>query len=64
MDNWFTSKPLFDKLVCLEQYPYGTMERKQCVPPFVTFGPTKRPTVGVPTGSWKAAHSVDGKLSL
>eukprot|EP00957_Ditylum_brightwellii_P011996 905182-Ditylum_brightwellii.AAC.1 len=33
------------------------MERKQCVPPFVTFGLTKRPTVGVPEGSWKAAHS-------
>eukprot|EP00957_Ditylum_brightwellii_P170786 12998829-Ditylum_brightwellii.AAC.1 len=29
MDNWFTSKLLFDKLVHLEQYPYGTMERKQ-----------------------------------
>eukprot|EP00957_Ditylum_brightwellii_P145417 11073998-Ditylum_brightwellii.AAC.1 len=44
MDNWFTSKPMFDILVCLEQYPYGIMERKLYVPPFVTFGPTKRPT--------------------
>eukprot|EP00957_Ditylum_brightwellii_P054968 4166023-Ditylum_brightwellii.AAC.1 len=64
MDNWFTSKLLFDKFVCLEQYPYGTMERKRYVPPFVMFGPTKRLTVGVRKGSWKAAHSVDGKLSL
>eukprot|EP00957_Ditylum_brightwellii_P077523 5890484-Ditylum_brightwellii.AAC.1 len=64
MDNWFTSKPLFDKLVRLEQYPYGTMERKQYVPPFVTFGPMKRPTLDVPKGSWKVAHSVDRKLSL
>eukprot|EP00957_Ditylum_brightwellii_P119385 9107682-Ditylum_brightwellii.AAC.1 len=64
MDNWFTSKLLFDELVCLEQYPYGTIERKQYVPPFVTFGPTKRPTVGVPKGSRKAGHSVDRKLSL
>eukprot|EP00957_Ditylum_brightwellii_P014423 1085979-Ditylum_brightwellii.AAC.1 len=59
MDNWFTSKQLFDELVCLEQYPYGTMERKWYVPPFVMIGPTKRPTVVVPKGSWKAAHSVD-----
>eukprot|EP00957_Ditylum_brightwellii_P070633 5367035-Ditylum_brightwellii.AAC.1 len=34
MDKWFTSKPLFDNLIFLEQYPYGTMERKQYVPPF------------------------------
>eukprot|EP00957_Ditylum_brightwellii_P092538 7046955-Ditylum_brightwellii.AAC.1 len=40
------------------------MERKRYVPPFVIFGPTKRPTVGVPKGSWKAVHSVDRKLCL
>eukprot|EP00957_Ditylum_brightwellii_P086043 6545961-Ditylum_brightwellii.AAC.1 len=28
MDNWFTSKSLFDELLRLRKYPYGTMELK------------------------------------
>eukprot|EP00957_Ditylum_brightwellii_P171262 13037204-Ditylum_brightwellii.AAC.1 len=28
MDNWFTSKPLYDKMVPLGQYPYGTIKVK------------------------------------
>eukprot|EP00957_Ditylum_brightwellii_P042266 3201396-Ditylum_brightwellii.AAC.1 len=28
IDNWFTSKPLYDEMVQLGQYPYGTMEVK------------------------------------
>eukprot|EP00957_Ditylum_brightwellii_P110627 8437626-Ditylum_brightwellii.AAC.1 len=41
MDNWFTSKPLFDELLHLEQYLYGTMERKRYAAPFVTHRNTK-----------------------
>eukprot|EP00957_Ditylum_brightwellii_P010376 784454-Ditylum_brightwellii.AAC.1 len=42
MDDWFTSKPLDDELLCLEQYPYDTMERKIYVAPFVTHRNTKK----------------------
>jgi hypothetical protein len=64
MNNWFTSKPLYDKLLRLRQNPHGTMELKRCLLPFVTFGGTKKPTNAMPKGSLKKARSVDGKLSL
>eukprot|EP00957_Ditylum_brightwellii_P141550 10783606-Ditylum_brightwellii.AAC.1 len=51
MDNWFTSKPLYDELLRLRQYPYGTMELKRYALPFVTFGGTKKPTNATPKGS-------------
>eukprot|EP00957_Ditylum_brightwellii_P075806 5761338-Ditylum_brightwellii.AAC.1 len=40
------------------------MELKRYVPPFVTFGGTKKPTNATPKGSLKKVCSVDGKLSL
>eukprot|EP00957_Ditylum_brightwellii_P199369 15196597-Ditylum_brightwellii.AAC.1 len=40
MDNWFTSKPLYDEMVQLGQYPFGTMEVKRYVPPFLKHGKT------------------------
>eukprot|EP00957_Ditylum_brightwellii_P054877 4159760-Ditylum_brightwellii.AAC.1 len=64
MDNWSKSKPIYDKLLRLRQYPYGTMELKRCVPPFVTFGRTKKPTNAMPKGFLKKERFVDGKLSL
>eukprot|EP00957_Ditylum_brightwellii_P033509 2539433-Ditylum_brightwellii.AAC.1 len=48
IDNWFMSKPLYDKLLRLRQYLYGTMELKRYVPPFVTFGGTNKPTNATP----------------
>eukprot|EP00957_Ditylum_brightwellii_P064035 4857574-Ditylum_brightwellii.AAC.1 len=51
IDNWFTSKPLYDKLLRLMQYTYDTMELRRYVLPFVTFGGTKKPTYAMPKGS-------------
>eukprot|EP00957_Ditylum_brightwellii_P103391 7878557-Ditylum_brightwellii.AAC.1 len=50
MDNWFTSKPLYNEMVQLGQYPYGTMEVKRYVPPFLKQGKTKKPMIAVPKG--------------
>eukprot|EP00957_Ditylum_brightwellii_P207334 15352503-Ditylum_brightwellii.AAC.1 len=64
MDNWLMSKPLYDKLLRLRQYPYGTMELKRHVMPFVTFGGTKKPTNATPNGSLKKVCSVENKCIL
>eukprot|EP00957_Ditylum_brightwellii_P046167 3502932-Ditylum_brightwellii.AAC.1 len=64
MDNWFTSKLLYDKMVQLEQYPFGTMEIKRCVPPLLKHGKIKKPTQAVPKGTVRADSSVDRKLSI
>eukprot|EP00957_Ditylum_brightwellii_P201868 15327596-Ditylum_brightwellii.AAC.1 len=61
MGNWFTSKPLFDELLQLKQYTYGTMERKWYVTPFLTHGKPKKPKLTVQKGTMKAGHSKDGK---
>eukprot|EP00957_Ditylum_brightwellii_P146262 11136485-Ditylum_brightwellii.AAC.1 len=50
-DNWFTSKPLYDDMVWLGQYPYGTMEVKRYVPPCLKHGKTKKPTIAVTKGN-------------
>eukprot|EP00957_Ditylum_brightwellii_P156298 11896498-Ditylum_brightwellii.AAC.1 len=63
-NNWFTSKPLFDELLWLEQHACGTMERKGYVPPFLTHRKTKKPTMTVPKGTMKAGYSKDGKISV
>eukprot|EP00957_Ditylum_brightwellii_P054289 4112818-Ditylum_brightwellii.AAC.1 len=57
MDNWFTSKPLFDELLQLKQYACGTMERKQYVPLFLTDRKAKKPTLTVSKGMMKVGHS-------
>eukprot|EP00957_Ditylum_brightwellii_P125159 9541602-Ditylum_brightwellii.AAC.1 len=64
MDNWFTSKSLFDELIQLEQNIYDTMERKWYVPPFITNRKTKKSTLTVPKGMMNAGHSKGGKLSI
>eukprot|EP00957_Ditylum_brightwellii_P174410 13279824-Ditylum_brightwellii.AAC.2 len=35
MDNWLTNKPLFEKMVDLKQYPFGTMKKEQHVPTYL-----------------------------
>eukprot|EP00957_Ditylum_brightwellii_P164860 12551468-Ditylum_brightwellii.AAC.1 len=64
MDNWFTSKPLYNEMMWLGEYPYGTMEVKRYVSPFLKHGKTKKPTIAVPKGTIRAGTSVDGKLSI
>eukprot|EP00957_Ditylum_brightwellii_P119006 9076435-Ditylum_brightwellii.AAC.1 len=51
MGNWFTSKLLYDKMVQLGQCPFGTMEVKRHVPPFLKHRKTKKPTQAVPKGT-------------
>eukprot|EP00957_Ditylum_brightwellii_P013627 1028046-Ditylum_brightwellii.AAC.1 len=64
MDNWFMSKLLYDKMVQLGQYSFGTMEVKRYVTPFLKHGKAKKPTQAVPKGTVRAGTSVDGKLSI
>eukprot|EP00957_Ditylum_brightwellii_P175803 13386654-Ditylum_brightwellii.AAC.1 len=64
MDNWFTSKPLFDELLQLGQYPLGTMDVKRYAPPYLKHIRTKKPTANVPKGTIQPAHSHNGKLLL
>eukprot|EP00957_Ditylum_brightwellii_P069449 5273594-Ditylum_brightwellii.AAC.1 len=64
MDNWFTSMPLYDEMVQLGQYAFGTIEVKRYVPSFLKHGKTKKPTQAVPKGTVRAGTSVGGKLSI
>eukprot|EP00957_Ditylum_brightwellii_P070043 5319802-Ditylum_brightwellii.AAC.1 len=49
-------------MVQLGQYPYGTMEVKRYVLPFLRH--EKKPMVAVPKGTVRAGTRVDGKLSI
>eukprot|EP00957_Ditylum_brightwellii_P148239 11287294-Ditylum_brightwellii.AAC.1 len=40
------------------------METKWYVPPFVTYGKTKKPILTVPKGTTKAGHSKDDRISI
>eukprot|EP00957_Ditylum_brightwellii_P116701 8901763-Ditylum_brightwellii.AAC.1 len=64
MDNVLMSKPLYDKMVQLGQYPFGTTEVKRYVSPFLKHGKAKKPTQAVPKGKVRAGTSVDDKLYI
>eukprot|EP00957_Ditylum_brightwellii_P079176 6021754-Ditylum_brightwellii.AAC.1 len=51
-------------MVQLGQYPFGTMEVKRYVPPFLKHGKTKKPTQAVSKETVRAGTSADGKLSI
>eukprot|EP00957_Ditylum_brightwellii_P120514 9194677-Ditylum_brightwellii.AAC.1 len=51
-------------MVRLGQYPFGIMEVKRYVLPFLKYGKTKIPTQAVPKGTVRAGTSVDSKLSM
>eukprot|EP00957_Ditylum_brightwellii_P122038 9307029-Ditylum_brightwellii.AAC.1 len=54
MDNWFTSKPTYDEMVWLGQYPYSIMEMKRYVPPFLKHEKAKKTRIAVPKGTVRA----------